>query len=182
MDATLEPPSEEVARLRGCLNDLVSVLTLPAGWAGSDSTLIVSTVLDALLGMLRLAFVFARLDDPESGTPIEIIQVAGSLRDDPWWSWRPGRSIAWLGERSYALYLVHVPVFLFATHALASMEPGLRVGTGVMTSLTLSALLFRYVERPSRHGIRFRGGVLRGFAGLELRSYARIGLRRPVSG
>jgi len=75
-----------------------------------------------------------------------------------------------------------VPVFLFATHALASMEPGLRVGTGVMTSLTLSALLFRYVERPSRHGIRFRGGVLRGFAGLELRSYARIGLRRPVSG
>ena len=108
--------------------------------------------------------------------------VAGSLRDDPWWNGRPGRSLAWLGERSYALYLVHVPVFLFATHALASMEPGLRVGTGVMTSLTLSALLFRYVERPSRHGIRFRGGVLRGFAGLELRSYARIGLRRQASG
>ena len=77
MDATLEPPSEEVARLRGCLNDLVSVLTLPAGWAGSDSTQIVSAVLDALRGMLRLAFVFARLDDPEGGAPLEILRAAG---------------------------------------------------------------------------------------------------------
>ncbi|MFL5676958.1 MAG: acyltransferase family protein [Chloroflexota bacterium] len=90
--------------------------------------------------------------------------VAAALREDPWWSRRPGRTLAWLGERSYALYLVHVPVFLFATHALAAAQPGVRVGTAVLASVTLSALLFRYVERPSRRGTRISVSALRGSA------------------
>ena len=107
--------------------------------------------------------------------------VAGSLRDEAWWSRRAGRSLVWLGERSYAVYLVHVPVFLFATHALATVEPGVRVGTAVLTSLTLSALLFRYVERPMRYGIRIGPAVLRVMARLELRADTRIEVRREAS-
>lgn len=32
----LETPTEEVARLRGCLNDLVGIMALPALWAGGE--------------------------------------------------------------------------------------------------------------------------------------------------
>ncbi len=107
--------------------------------------------------------------------------VAAALREDRWWGARPGRALAWLGERSYALYLVHVPVFLFVTHALATVELGVRVGTAVLISLTLSALLYRYVERPTRHGVRIRATTMRGFGGLDLRALPRVDTRREVS-
>jgi PAS domain S-box-containing protein len=75
----LESPTDEVTRLRACLNDLISVMALPALWAGGDPQLIVTMVLDALLGMLGLAFVFARLNDPEGGPFIEILRIADWL-------------------------------------------------------------------------------------------------------
>lgn len=70
----LETPIEEVARLRGCLNDLVSIMALPALWAGGEPQQIVSTLLDALLGMLQLAFVLVRLNDPDGGPSIEMMR------------------------------------------------------------------------------------------------------------
>jgi len=70
----LETPTEEVARLRGCLNDLVGIMALPALWAGGEPQQIVGTLLDALLGMLQLAFVFVRLNDPDAGPSIEMIR------------------------------------------------------------------------------------------------------------
>jgi hypothetical protein len=76
VDAELESAAEEAARLRGCLNDLVSILALPALWAGGEPPQIVGTLLDALLGMLRLAFVFVRVNDPEGGPCIEMVRVA----------------------------------------------------------------------------------------------------------
>ena len=79
MDVSLELPEEDVARLRGCLNDLVSVMALPALWAGGGPTRIVTTLLDALVEMLNLAFVFVRLDDPEGGPSVEMARVAESL-------------------------------------------------------------------------------------------------------
>ena len=108
--------------------------------------------------------------------------VVGALREDAWWSRSTGRLLVWLGERSYALYLVHVPVFLVATHALATADPAVRVGTAVLTSLTLSALLFRYVERPSRHGIRIRSRALCRLGALDLRALTRVDTRQEASG
>ena len=70
----LETPTEEVARLRGCLNDLVGIMALPALWAGGEPQQITSTLLDALLGMLQLAFVFVRLNDPDGGPSIEVMR------------------------------------------------------------------------------------------------------------
>ena len=67
----------EIKRLKTCINDLISVLALPAIWSGHEPAQIVSTLLDVLLGMLRLDFVYARLSDSiGGGAPIEMVRLA----------------------------------------------------------------------------------------------------------
>src|SRR6266853_2062815 len=80
MDVRQEDTSEEIKRLQRCLNDLVSVLALPAVWSGSQPSQIVHTLLDALLGMLCLDLVYARLQDPAGGAPIEVLKIAPSAK------------------------------------------------------------------------------------------------------
>src|SRR5216683_3510604 len=75
-----EDTSGEIKRLKRCLNDLVSVLALPAMWSGSQPSQIVHTLLDALLGMLCLDLVYARLQDPAGGAPIEVLKIAPSAK------------------------------------------------------------------------------------------------------
>ena len=79
MNTPLKTNAEEAARLRRCLNDLISVLALPALWAGGEREQIASTFSDALAGMLRLAFVFVCLNDTSSGRSIEMMRVAETL-------------------------------------------------------------------------------------------------------
>ena len=67
---------EELTRLRGCLNDLVSVMGLPAVWGGTEPPQILATLMDALFGMLSLTFVLIRLSDPDGGPPIELLRIA----------------------------------------------------------------------------------------------------------
>ena len=67
MDAIRESSAEEVTRLRDCLNDLIGIMALPALWTRGEPSQIASTLLDALLETLRLAFVLVRLNDPEGG-------------------------------------------------------------------------------------------------------------------
>src|SRR5580692_933429 len=81
MSVRQEHASGEVKRLQRCLNDLVSVLALPAMWSGSQPSQIVQTLLDALLSMLCLDMVYARLQDPAGGAPIEVLKIAPST---PW--------------------------------------------------------------------------------------------------
>jgi PAS domain S-box-containing protein len=66
----------EIKRLQGCINDLISVLSLPAIWTGSESSHILGTLLDVLLTMLRLDFAYARLSDASNGPPIEVVRAA----------------------------------------------------------------------------------------------------------
>jgi PAS domain S-box-containing protein len=80
MGVQQEDASGEIKHLRRCLNDLVSVLALPAMWSGSQPSQIVHTLLDALLGMLCLDLVYARLQDPAGGAPIEVLKIAPSAR------------------------------------------------------------------------------------------------------
>ena len=56
-----EDALEEIEQLRGCLNDLISALALPAIWKGGGPVEILRTLLDAGLGMLDLDFMYARL-------------------------------------------------------------------------------------------------------------------------
>ena len=75
-----EDTSGEIKHLKRCLNDLVSVLALPAMWSGSQPSQIVHTLLDALLGMLCLDLVYARFEDPAGGAPIEVLKIAPSAK------------------------------------------------------------------------------------------------------
>jgi len=71
----MENTGDEIKRLQSCINDLISVLALPAIWSGSESSQIVGTLLDVLLAMLRLDFAYARLSDSSDGPPIEVVRL-----------------------------------------------------------------------------------------------------------
>ncbi len=71
----MENTADEIKRLQSCINDLISVLALPAIWSGSESSQIVGTLLDALLAMLRLDFAYVRLSDSSDGPPIEVVRL-----------------------------------------------------------------------------------------------------------
>jgi PAS domain S-box-containing protein len=78
MDVRLEDPAQEVKHLQRCLNDIVSLLALPAIWTSSPPSQIVQTLLDALLRMLSLEFVYARLEDSTATEPMQIVRVANA--------------------------------------------------------------------------------------------------------
>ena len=71
-----EPPLEEIKRLQRCISDLVSVLALPAIWSGGDPSQVARTLLDALQAMLRLDFIYVRLNDLFGGEPVELVRFA----------------------------------------------------------------------------------------------------------
>jgi PAS domain S-box-containing protein len=70
----MEAPADQNRRLQRCINDLISVLALPALWAGSEPSHMVGTLLDVLLAMLRLDLAYARLSDWSGGPPIEMVR------------------------------------------------------------------------------------------------------------
>jgi PAS domain S-box-containing protein len=75
MKVQLEHPADEIKRLQRCINDLASLLALPAMWSGSKSCDIVHTLLDSLLRMLDLDFVYVSLTNPVAAAPSETVRV-----------------------------------------------------------------------------------------------------------
>ena len=163
------------ALLLGCLLAAIHARAprwTPSPWIGPMSLLVVG-----LLAVLPL------VDTWLGGIGYSLMAVAsagvvaGALRDDQRWTGLDRRPLVWLGERSYSLYLVHVPVLLVANHAFPTVEPALRAGTGVLAAVALSALLFRYVERPTRHGIGSSARPARSAAPRRVGAMTRIGVR-----
>jgi PAS domain S-box-containing protein len=76
MEASLENDADEVKRLRGCINDLVSILALPAMWAGDEPSRVGRALLDVLPGMLHLDLIYLRLTDGAGTASIEMAQGA----------------------------------------------------------------------------------------------------------
>jgi hypothetical protein len=79
MDAPREYSSDDITRLGTGLNDLGSILALPAVWSGAEPSQIVSTLVDTLLEILHLSFVFVRLSALDGTPSIEIMRIADSL-------------------------------------------------------------------------------------------------------
>lgn len=69
------PAEAEVKQLRTCINNLIGVVALPAVWNGMPPSEIVRTLLDALLGMLQLDFVYLRMQDATGEIPLESVRV-----------------------------------------------------------------------------------------------------------
>ena len=89
MEPPPESPADEVTRLRGSLNDLRGIMALPAVWTGGEPPRIVSTSLDALLGIANeleervaqrtreLAIANAALRDSEQSSRLVIDNIPG---------------------------------------------------------------------------------------------------------
>ncbi len=139
------------ALLIGCL--LAATHLRHPAWKPSRILGPVALVCFALFAILPMVNVFG----PGSGYSVmgltSLAVVVTALGDDQRWTGLSARPLVWLGERSYSLYLVHVPVFMYVNHLLAGVAPELRASTAFLVSVALSAVLFRYVERPLRYGL-----------------------------
>src|SRR3984893_16837964 len=78
MEPSIEQPVEEIKRLQRCVNDLVSILALPAMWTGGDPAHIGQTLIDSLASILTLDFVYVRLNEDVGGAQIEMARGARS--------------------------------------------------------------------------------------------------------
>ena len=76
MQQQLTDPAMEVKRLQRCMNDLVGLLALPAVWSVSEPSRILETLLDALMGILDLDFLYARVRLDSNGAPIDALRTA----------------------------------------------------------------------------------------------------------
>jgi PAS domain S-box-containing protein len=105
MKVQLGHTDDEIKRLQRCINDLVSVLALPAIWSGSKPCTIVHTLLDSLLRMLDLDFVYVSLTNLVDAAPCETLRVAQSQEQ----MFRPQELCTflnrWLGDDPQKNYL-----------------------------------------------------------------------------
>jgi PAS domain S-box-containing protein len=74
----------EIRRLRSALRDLVALSTIPAAWVGREPAMIAAGLADALVGSLRLDFVFVRLCDPAGGAAIDVTRGDGWKKFPEW--------------------------------------------------------------------------------------------------
>lgn len=140
MEITTTNTKEEIRRLQSCINDLISLLALPAIWAGQQPPEVVETLLDALLGILRLDFVYFRQDKLAGGLLFEAARVAGRQKSDVD-AEKIGRALAsWLKEdASTSPCLLPNPITSNGSRAgeevtVVSCPLGLNEGSGVVVA------------------------------------------------
>src|SRR5437588_8867235 len=80
---TQKDVNEEISRLQGSFNDLISIQALPAIWNGREPGHIVSTLLDVLASVLRLNFAYARLSNSINGSPLEFVRLTQRRTPQP---------------------------------------------------------------------------------------------------
>ena len=79
MASSAQVPVDKIKYLQRCINDLVSILALPAIWSGGEPSQIIRTLADSLVGMLRLDFVYVRLSSAVFEVPVEVVRLSESL-------------------------------------------------------------------------------------------------------
>src|SRR2546428_9646059 len=65
------------------LHDLIGALESPALWTSLEPTHVAGTLLDLLLGVLRLDFSYVWLAGTSTGTPLEVVRLARHSPGDP---------------------------------------------------------------------------------------------------
>jgi len=134
MQVQLEHPADEIKRLQRCMNDLVSFLALPAMWSGSTPGDIVHTLLDSLLRMLDLDFVYVSLTNLVDAAPSETVRVAQSQEQ----MFRPRELCTflnrWLGDDPQKCYLQERSHFGDEEVSLVSWPLGVQREIGVIVA------------------------------------------------
>jgi signal transduction histidine kinase len=82
METAPQQAPDDIQRLQGCLNHLISVQALPAEWSGLSAGEIVNTLLDTLIRLLRLNFACARVNASMAGAEIKAIRLPPGLSQD----------------------------------------------------------------------------------------------------
>lgn len=72
----MQDGSDNIRNLQGCINDLVSLLALPAMWSSCVPAQVLGMLLDVLMRMLCLDFVYARLNTSTEAVCTEMCRVA----------------------------------------------------------------------------------------------------------
>jgi PAS domain-containing protein len=134
MQVQLEHPADEIKRLQRCMNDLVSFLALPAMWSGTTPGDIVHTLLDSLLRMLDLDFVYVSLTNLVDAAPSETVRVAQSQEQ----MFRPRELCTflnrWLGDDPQKCYLQERSHFGDEEVSLVSWPLGVQREIGVIVA------------------------------------------------
>lgn len=84
----------EAIRLRACINDLIGVIALPAIWRSGEASHIVRTLVDTVLRMLCLDFVYVRVTERAESAPIEMV-LTGEPHNR---ALRPEEISGWISE------------------------------------------------------------------------------------
>src|SRR5437879_543765 len=164
----------EINRLQSCINDLISVLALPAIWSGSKSSQILSTLLDVLLTMLRLDFAYARLNDASDGPPIEVVRL-GDHRHSPIQPQQFGQALdRWLTADQTASRCVVPDPAGEGEVSIASFSLGLHHEVGVLVAGSRRADFPTEIER-----LLLR--VAANQAGIGLQDAQRSGEQRRIA-
>jgi PAS domain S-box-containing protein len=80
MQVDVTDSAREITCLQRCINDLVSLLALPAVWSGHEPPQILQILADALLRMLSLNFIYAQVNDPATEFSIDLLRVSDSYK------------------------------------------------------------------------------------------------------
>src|SRR5215475_12575525 len=76
----MEPPAAEIKRLKGCINDLISVISIPAICSSHEPTHITSTLLEVLVTTLHADFVYGQLNYSSGCQPsTEVVEFGSHL-------------------------------------------------------------------------------------------------------
>ena len=134
MPAQPENPAEEVRHLRRCISDLVSVLALPATWTGGRPSQILGNSLDALVSMLSLDFVYARLKDSTVTSFTEMVRVGASWESKPQPEDFGEKLQPWLEGDFQKLPAVATDFFGKPAITLVSLQLGLHAEIGVLVA------------------------------------------------
>jgi len=147
LEVEMENTGDEIKRLQSCINDLISVLALPAIWSGSESSQIVGTLLDVLLAMLRLDFAYARLSDSSDGPPIEVVRL-GHGQHPSVQPQQVGQALGrWLtGDQAASRFVVPDPAGEGEV-SIASFSLGLQDQVGVLVAGSRRAAFPTNIER-----------------------------------
>jgi hypothetical protein len=136
--------NEEIRRLQGSFNDLISIQALPAIWNGREPGHIVSTLLDVLVSVLRLNFAYARLSNSINGSPVEFVRLT-QRRTPPPQAQETGRALdCWLTNRS-----ANAPLTGRTSFRNPTAQP-----LPVIYALSMSRLNERLGNRTKRKSVR----------------------------
>jgi PAS domain S-box-containing protein len=134
MEADIVQSTNEIRLLKACINNLLSIQTLPAIWDGGRPSQIVGTLLDVLQALLDLDFAYAQLKDSTGEAPFEAVRIAHdrSLMIQPQ---DIGRVLSpWLGDVPRTLPLVVPNPIGDGAVSIASLGLGQRDEMGVLVA------------------------------------------------